>query len=157
QEIYQKLGDEFRVLPKAQRVGRQAQSVCGKIDALFNQLFSDYTQVLSLIGAADSLQLKEDATAAFKSLVNNERPCLGGRSGLIDEWPGEEKRFALVIGVENYRDGQVGKFNYAASDARAVADALIRHGGFKKEQVVLIATGEPDERQPLKSVILHQL
>jgi hypothetical protein len=154
---FQKLSDEYRALPKAQRVGRQGQALCGRITEIVNQLLADYTQVLSLGGRNDSAQLKDEAVAALNLLVTGERPCIGGRSGLIDELPDEEKRFALVIGAEDYLDKQVGKFNYAASDARAVADALIRHGGFRKENIVLLATGEPIERQPLRSVILQQL
>lgn len=153
----QKLNDEFRALPKDQRVGRQGQVLCSKVTEIVNQQLSDYTQVLSLSGRGDSAQLKDEATEALKLLVNGERPCLGGRSGLVDELPAEEKRFALVIGAEEYLDKQVGKFNYAASDARAVADALVRNGGFRKENIVLLASGEPAERQPLRSVILQQL
>ncbi|MEP7343472.1 MAG: caspase family protein [Acidobacteriota bacterium] len=154
---FQKLSDEYRALPKAERVGRRGQSLCGRITEIVNQQVSDYTQVLSLSGGNDSAQLKDEAVAALNLLVTGERPCIGGRSGLIDELPDEEKRFALVIGAEDYLDKQVGKFNYAASDARAAADALIRHGGFRKENIVLLATGEPIERQPLRSVILQQL
>jgi len=154
---FQKLNDEYRALPKDQQVGKLGRSLCDRISTLVSQLNSDYTRVIYLSGRANSSQLTAEAMEASNALATGERPCLGGRSGLIDEWPSEEKRSALVIGVENYREKQVGRFNYAASDARAVADALIRHGGFQKEQVVLIATGEPGERQPLKSVILQQL
>ena len=153
----QKLNDEFRALPKDQRVGRQGQSLCGQITELVNQQLSDYTQVLSLSGRSDSSQLKDEAAEALKSLVNGERPCIGGRSGLVDELPAAEKRFALVIGAEDYLDKQVGKFNYAAADARAIADALVRNGGFRRENIVLLASGEPIERQPFRSVLLQQL
>ncbi len=154
---FQKLNDEFRALPKDQRVGRQGQSLCSQITEIVNQQLSDYTQVLSLSGRSDSSQLKDEATEALKSLVNGERPCIGGRSGLVDELPAPEKRFALVVGAEDYLDKQVGKFNYAAADARAVADALVRNGGFRRENIVLLASGEPIERQPLRSVLLQQL
>lgn len=154
---WQKLSDEYRALSKEQRTGRPGQLLCGKIDELFNQLFADYTQVISLSGRADASQLKEEAVAALKQLVMDERLCVGGRADLIDEWPSEEKRAALVIGVEDYLDKSLGKFNAAASGARAFADALIKHGRFPKDQVALLATGEPGERQPLRSVILQQL
>lgn len=154
---FQKLNDEFRALPKDQRVGRQGQALCSQITEIVNQQLSDYTQVLSLSGRSDSSQLKDEASEALKALVNGERPCIGGRSGLVDELPAAEKRFALVVGAEDYLDKQVGKFNYAASDARAVADALVRNGGFRKENIVLLASGEPIERQPLRSVLLQQL
>ena len=154
---FQKLNDEFRALPKDQRVGRSGQSLCSQITEIVNQQLSDYTQVLSLSGRSDSTQLKDEATEALKALINGERPCIGGRSGLIDELPEAEKRFALVVGAEDYLDKQVGKFNYAAADARAVADALVRNGGFHRENIALLASGEPIERQPLRSVLLQQL
>lgn len=155
--IFQKLNEEFRALPKDQRAGRPGQALCGRIEVLFNQLFSDYTQVLTLSGRAASSQLNEQAVEALRLLATSQRHCQGGRGGLIDEWPSEEKRAALIIGVENYLDKQVGKFNYATSDARAVANALVRYGGFRKENLVLLAAGEAAERQPLRSVILQQL
>ncbi|MGE0131080.1 MAG: caspase domain-containing protein [Blastocatellales bacterium] len=154
---FQKLSDEYRALPKDQRAGRQGQSLCARITALVNQLILDYTQVIALSSRANSSQLRDEAVAAMTMLATGDRPCLGGRGGLIDELPSEENRSALVIGVEDYLDKQIGKFNYADSDARAVADALIRHGGFRKEQVVLLATGETGERQPQRNLILRQL
>ena len=154
---YQQLNADYSALPKTQRTGRQGQSLCARIETLFNQLFADYTQVLTLSGRTASSQLNEQAVEALRLLATGERHCQGGRGGLVDEWPGEEKRAALVIGVEDHLDKQVGKFNYAASDARAVAAALVRNGGFRRENVTLLATGEAAERQPLRSVILQQL
>jgi uncharacterized caspase-like protein len=101
--------------------------------------------------------LHEEALTALKSLSTTDRPCLAGRTELLDDLPAEENRFALVIGVEDYLDERAGKFNYAASDARAVADTLQQRAGFRKDRIVLLATGEPAERQPLRSVILRQL
>ncbi len=154
---FQKLSDEYRALPKYQRAGKQGQSLCSKITEIINQLILDYTQVVSLSSRRDSTQLKDEAIAAINSLATGERPCAGGRSEFIDEWPGEEKRYALVIGAEDYLDKRVSKYNFAASDARAIADALIRHGNFRKENVVLLATGETVDRQPSRSIILQHL
>jgi hypothetical protein len=158
QDIYQNLCDEFRALSKAQRVSKQGQSICARISTLYNQLNVDYQRVFILGGRVHASQLVNEAQEAQSLLINGSNPCLSGRGGLIDEWPSEEKRYALVIGVENYsQDKQVARLNYAASDARAVADALTRYGGFKKEQVVLLTTDEPNGRQPVRSAILQQL
>jgi len=157
QENFQKLSDEYSALPKDQRVGRRGQFLCVKITDLVSELNSDYLQAVFFSGRANSPQLADEAMAAIKMLATSERPCLGGRSGLIDEWPSEEHRSALVIGVEDYLDKHVGNFNYAASDASDIASALKRYGGFRKEQVVLLATGESRDRQPFRSVILQQL
>ncbi|HMB27529.1 MAG TPA: caspase family protein [Blastocatellia bacterium] len=155
--IYQKLIEKYQALPKGRRTGKQGQSLCGEINPIANKLIEDYARVISLSAASGSRQLHEEALAALKSLSTTDRPCLAGRTELLGDLPAEENRFALVIGVEDYLDERAGKFNYAASDARAVADTLQQRAGFHKDRIVLLATGEPAERQPLRSVILRQL
>lgn len=155
--IYQKLIGKYQALPKGRRTSKQGQSLCAEINPIANNLIEDYARVISLSAASGSPQLHEEALAALKSLSTTDRPCLAGRTELLDELPAEENRFALVIGVEDYLDERAGKFNYAASDARAVAETLQQRAGFRKDRIVLIATGEPAERQPLRSVILRQL
>ena len=155
--IYQKYIDEYRAMPKSRKVGKQGQALCARIQPITDQLVDDYFRVVELSGATGSRQLLEEARAALKSLTSTDRPCLAGRIELLDELPAEENRFALVIGVEDYLDQRIGKFNYAASDARAVADALAQYAGFRKEQVVLLTTGATTDRQPMRSTILQQL
>lgn len=155
--IYQKLIEKYQALPKGQRTGRQGQSICAEMNPITGAQVEDYTRVISLSEASGSRRLHEEALSALKSLLTTDRPCLAGRVELFDELPAEEKRFALVIGVEDYLDERAGKFNYAASDARDVADALQQRMGFRNDRVVLLATGEPAERQPLRSVILRRL
>jgi uncharacterized caspase-like protein len=154
---YQKLIEKYRSLPKGRRNGKPGQAICAEINPITDHLVEDYTRVISLSANSGSPQLREEALAALKSLLATDRPCLAGRAELFDELPAEEKRFALVIGVEDYLDNRAGKFNYAASDARAVADALQRRAGFRKDRIALLATGEPAERQPQRSVILRSL
>jgi hypothetical protein len=155
--IYQRLIEKYQAIPKGRRAGKQAQSLCGEINPIVDKLAEDYLRVISLSATSGSRQLHEEAQAAIKSLLTTDRPCLAGRTELFDELPAEEKRFALVIGVEDYLDERVGKFNYAASDARAVADTLAQRAGFRKDRIVLLATGESADRQPLRSVILRRL
>jgi hypothetical protein len=155
--IYQKLIEKYQALPKGRRPGKQGQSLCAEINPIANKLIEDYARVITLSAASGSRQLHEEALASLKSLSTTDRPCLAGRTELLDDLPAEESRFALVIGVEDYLDERAGKFNYAASDARALADTLQQRVGFRKDRIVLLATGEPAERQPLRSVILRQL
>jgi uncharacterized caspase-like protein len=155
--IYQKLIEKYQALPKGRRTGKQGQSLCAEINPVANKLIEDYARVISLSAASGSSQLHEEALTRLKSLSTTDRPCLAGRTELLDELPPEENRFALVIGVEDYLDERAGKFNYAATDARDVADALQQRAGFRKDRVVLLSTGGPAERQPLRSVILRQL
>src|SRR6185369_11248554 len=91
------------------------------------------------------------------SFSTSDRPCLAGRRELIDEWPEAEKRFAVVIGVEEYQDKRISRFNYAAADARMLSEALVQSAGFPREQVILVAAGESVEQQPTRSSILRHL
>jgi len=71
--------------------------------------------------------------------------------------PEKSKRFALVIGVDEYRDKQINRLYGAAKDAQALRDALVNYAGFPEDQVTLLATGEPEEREPSRASILQRL
>src|SRR5215510_8471128 len=62
--------------------------------------------------------------------------------------PAKAKRWALVVGVDRYVDPQISALRGAANDARTLADALIKYSGFPQDQVILLATDQPAERQP---------
>lgn len=156
----QKLGEQYRLMTREQRTGRAGQTLCSEVTTLINQMIQDYAQVIALSARGRSSQfsqLRDQAIEAINLLATGDRPCVEGRPGLIDKLPAPEKRFALVIGVEDHLDKTAGKLNYAASDAREFANLLVQLGGFRKEQVILLATGEAADRQPMRSVILQQL
>ncbi len=155
--VYQKLRDQYQTLSKTQRIGAQGQSLCAKIAPLAKQIVEDYAQVIALGRAAETRALHDEAVAALTSFSTSDRPCLAGRRELIEEWPDSERRFALLIGVEEYQDSRISRFNHAATDARALADALAQSAGFKREQITLLASSEPAERQPTRSAILRHL
>jgi hypothetical protein len=75
----------------------------------------------------------------------------------VKDLPASEKRWALVIGVDEYKDSQIGALRGAANDARVLADALVRYAGFPADQVILMTTAQPDERQPTRVNILRRL
>jgi outer membrane lipoprotein-sorting protein len=75
----------------------------------------------------------------------------------INQWPSKAKRWALVIGVDDYKDGQISPLKGSANDARMLADALVRYAGFPQDQVILMSTDQPDERQPTRVNILRRL
>ena len=156
-QVYQKLRDEYRALAKTERLRAPGQALCAKITPLATQIIGDYARVIALSGAAETRALHDEALAALTSFSNSDRPCLAGRMELIEEWPSPEKRFAVVIGVEEHQDTRISRFNHAASDARALADALAQSGGFPREQVILLTTSEPAEWQPTRSAILRHL
>jgi TPR repeat protein len=74
----------------------------------------------------------------------------------ITKLPPREKRWALVVGVDQYEDSQL-NLTGAAKDARSLRDALIETAGFPPEQVILLATGEPHDRLPTEGKILGRL
>lgn len=75
----------------------------------------------------------------------------------ITSLPAKAKRWALVIGVDRYRDGNISPLRGAADDAGTLANALTQYAGFPPDQVVLLATDQPEERQPTRINILAYL
>jgi hypothetical protein len=75
----------------------------------------------------------------------------------IKTFPASSKRFALVIGVDTYADTQISTLGGAGNDAKVLAKSLIQHGGFPAEQVTVLASDQPAERQPTRGNILRRL
>src|SRR6266567_397235 len=75
----------------------------------------------------------------------------------VTSWPSKAKRWALVIGVDQYADPQISPLKGAANDAKTLAAALIQHAGFPQDQVILLSTDQPAERQPTRLNILRRL
>jgi hypothetical protein len=75
----------------------------------------------------------------------------------VSSWPSKAKRWALVIGVDQYADPQISPLKGAANDAKTLAGALVQHAGFPQDQVILLATDQPAERQPTRLNILRRL
>ena len=78
-------------------------------------------------------------------------------SGPVRALPSSAKRFALVIGVDSYADSQVTALGGSVNDAKALAQALVDYAGFPREQVMLLASDQPEERQPTRGNILRRL
>jgi hypothetical protein len=76
---------------------------------------------------------------------------------VIRAWPTSAKRFALVIGVDQYADTQITTLGGASNDARSLAEALGRYAGFPQDQITLLASDQPAERQPTRGNILRRL
>ena len=75
----------------------------------------------------------------------------------IKALPVGAKRWALVIGVDKYVDPQISPLKGSDNDARLIADALVRYAGFPQDQVILLSTSQPVERQPTRVNILRRL
>lgn len=75
---------------------------------------------------------------------------------LVKEWPGRNKRFALVIGVDSYREFR--DLKGAVNDARLIAALLKKYADFPDEQVELMTSDQTDEAlKPTKTNILTWL
>lgn len=79
------------------------------------------------------------------------------QSGPVKVLPGSAKRYALVIGVDQYADTQITTLGGASNDAKALANALVQYAGFPSDQLTLLATDQPAERQPTRGNILRRL
>ncbi|MEK6282918.1 MAG: tetratricopeptide repeat protein [Acidobacteriota bacterium] len=77
--------------------------------------------------------------------------------GQVKNLPASAKRWALVIGVDKYMDPQISPLKGSDNDARMIADALVRYAGFPQDQVILLSTTQPMERQPTRVNILRRL
>lgn len=78
-------------------------------------------------------------------------------TGAVRALPSHSKRFALVIGVDQYADTQLTTLGGSSNDARLLVSALIQYGGFPADQVTLLASDQPAERQPTRGNILRRL
>lgn len=80
-----------------------------------------------------------------------------GLQGTIKQLPANSKRYALVIGIDEYRDRQISRLTGATNDAKRLKDALVQYAGFPEDQVILLASDQPEERQPTRINILSYL
>lgn len=94
---------------------------------------------------------------AVSAQKKDERGIVLSRSGTVTELPTRAKRFALIIGVDNYADTQLSTLGGSSNDASALVDALVNYAGFPADQVVLLASDQPAERQPTRGNILRRL
>ena len=79
------------------------------------------------------------------------------QSGTVTELPARAKRFAIVIGVDKYADTQLSTLGGSSNDAAALSETLINYAGFPADQVILLSSEEPAERQPTRGNILRRL
>lgn len=75
----------------------------------------------------------------------------------VDKWPASTKRWALVVGVDQYDDKRVAQLNGAANDARALSKVLEKNAGFPSKQIVLLTSDQTGDRQPTRANILREL
>ena len=75
----------------------------------------------------------------------------------VQQLPAANKRWAIIIGVDQYEDPQFTSLRGASNDAKALADAFVKYADFPPNQTILLASDQPQERQPTRSNILIRL
>ncbi len=108
--------------------------------------------IVSILALSNSIPASPIAKAQ-----TNEQRGLTVSQGAINAWPRKAKRFALIIGVDEYQDSQINKLEGASNDAKMLADALIQYGGFPSDQVIVFTSDQPSERRPTRGNILRRL
>ncbi|HEY6121948.1 MAG TPA: caspase family protein, partial [Pyrinomonadaceae bacterium] len=108
---------------------------------------------LSTIVAASSLVLLSCGAA----LAQPDRGVRLAASDSVRTLPAVGKRYALIIGVDQYADTQITTLGGASNDAKTLANALVQYSGFPGDQVTLLASDQPAERLPTRGNILRRL
>jgi hypothetical protein len=108
--------------------------------------------LLSTCLTTATLHTRDAAAAAVPDRAIQVRP-----PGAVSTLPARAKRWALVIGVDQYVDQGITSLSGAANDAKAIADALQRYAGFPAEQVVLLTSDQREGKRPDRSTILNAL
>jgi len=123
------------------------------------QLFST-PNTATLVIALSLSCLVATTTETFAQPANKQQPSRGmslSTNSSVKQLPARTKRFALIVGVDKYADTQITTLGGASNDARALAGALVQYAGFPADQVILLASTEPAERQPTRGNILRRL
>ena len=125
-----------------------------KIPLKFDQ--ANLRQLLAKI-LAGSLFLGLSIPQAQARKQNGQRGVGARPAVLVNTLPEKSKRYALIIGVDQYSDSSISPLDGASNDAKALADALMRYAGFPSDQVILLASDQPPQRQPTRGEILLRL
>jgi formylglycine-generating enzyme required for sulfatase activity len=76
----------------------------------------------------------------------------------VSQWPARAKRYALLIGVNEYDDSQITPLIGPSNDMRALEDALVRHAGFDPLRILRLTTEQTDPAlKPTRSNIFVRL
>jgi hypothetical protein len=116
-----------------------------------------WSRALIFLQVNAALLLVTAAGLAARPVSAQTDRALGISNKAVKALPLNSKRYAIVIGVDQYADTQITTLGGASNDAKALADALVNYAGFPAEQVTLLASDQPVERQPTRGNILRRL
>jgi len=99
--------------------------------------------------------LLNNAARASAQTVNRHLKVQSAES--VNKWPSSAKRYALVIGIDQYESAQINRLEGANNDAKAISNALIENAGFPSSQVILLSTDQPAQYHPTRNNIPFDL
>jgi hypothetical protein len=76
------------------------------------------------------------------------------RTNQLNKLPVNSKRFAVIIGVDDYEEG-IRPLKAARNDARSLEEALNQYAGFPKSQIIVLAS--KSENEPTRFNIMSHL
>ncbi|MGH9761640.1 MAG: caspase family protein, partial [Blastocatellia bacterium] len=86
------------------------------------------------------------------------RRGLAVRANDVTALPSSSKRWALVIGIDQYDDGDINPLSGAVKDSRSLRQALIKDCGFPSDNVILLTSDSHDrDLKPTRSNIIYRL
>ena len=89
-------------------------------------------------------------------LVLEFRAFADDSAAAVQQLPEPAKRFALVIGVEDYGDG-ITTLKGPNNDAHEIKRALENYGGFPSDQIVVLSSDQNEGGRPTHNQILKRL
>ncbi|HSE15605.1 MAG TPA: caspase family protein [Pyrinomonadaceae bacterium] len=114
-------------------------------------------RVIKALIIAATLSIFGNKVVTERALAQAPDRQLERSTSSVKVLPAKAKRWALIVGVDQYRDGQINSLNGSANDAKALANALITYAGFPADQVIVLSTDKTEDRQPTRINILTYL
>ncbi len=81
-----------------------------------------------------------DIYAQSNAKPNEQKRSVVVKKADLTVLPAKAKRFALIVGIDNYQSSQLTKLGGAVNDAKALAETLETYAGFPKEQIYLLTS-----------------
>ncbi|HXQ71166.1 MAG TPA: WG repeat-containing protein [Pyrinomonadaceae bacterium] len=75
----------------------------------------------------------------------------------VKAWPSNDKRWALIIGIDNYDDENITPLRGATNDANVLAQVLEENAGFDENQVIVLTNEQEASKRPTRNNILKYL
>lgn len=113
--------------------------------------------MIFLVAVSVTETVSENRFARSVAQTTSQGRQLERKADKVKVWPSKTKRWALIIGVDRYRDTQINALRGSVNDAHALANALVTYAGFPPDQVIVLSTDQSEERQPTRINILTYL